>query len=115
MSEEVEKLRVTKAFSLAFWGFAGALALATLLALKGGFESKDITAIVGIFTTLLGSLVGTLIGIHAGSQGKEQAEKRADEAKKTADRLQGQMTALTASTSDDVVKAAIAEFPQFFS
>jgi len=109
-SPEVEKLRIQKAFWLSIGGLFLAAVLVVFLVLSGGFKAAtapDITSIVGLFTTTLGTLVGAFFGLQIGSAGKEAAEKRAEDAQKKAD-------ALGAAATPKILKKAMTLYPHLF-
>ena len=84
---KTEQMRITYAFWLAVIGLALAAGLAVYLVSAGSFKattSTDITAIVGLFTSVLGTLVGAFFGLQVGSAGREKAQQNAKEATKVA-------------------------------
>lgn len=83
-----EKFRISKAFWLSVFGLALAAALVIALLIAGWDTSTDIVAVVGLFTSVLGTLVGAFFGLQIGSAGKAEAEDRADNAQKKANALQ---------------------------
>ena len=85
---EVERLRINRAFWLSAYGLTLAVMLVFFLVLMGFKTSSDVTSIVGLFTSVLGTLVGAFFGLQIGSAGKEQAEERASDAEKKAGALQ---------------------------
>lgn len=104
---EVEKLRITKAFWLSVIGLTLAALLVVLLPNLGFNKATDITSIVGLFTSVLGTLVGAFFGLQIGSAGKEKAEQRADEAQKKVNALQGAAT-------PEVIEKAGKFYPELF-
>ena len=71
------------------------------------YKAADITSIVGLFTSVLGTLVGAFFGLQIGAAGKEKAEQRADEAQKKVNALQGAAT-------PDVLEKASELYPNLF-
>lgn len=109
-NREIEKLRITKAFWLSLLGLFLASLLVVFLVLMGEFKAKtagDITSVVGLFTTTLGTLVGAFFGLQIGSSGKEAAEKRADDSQKKAE-------ALGAAATPQIIKKAQNLYPHLF-
>jgi len=104
---EVEKLRVLRAFWLSVIGLSLAALLVVVLLSFGINKASDITSVVGLFTSVLGTLVGAFFGLQIGAAGKEKAEQRADEAQKKANALQGAAT-------PDVLKKASELYPKLF-
>lgn len=96
---EVEITRINRAFWLSVIGLGLAAALVLALLIAGWKVSSDIVAVVGLFTSVLGTLVGAFFGLQIGSAGKEKAEDRADTAQKKADALQ------SAATPEMITKA----------
>lgn len=82
----LEKLRINRAFWLSIFGLALAAGLVIAL-LIAGKTSSDIAAVVGLFTSVLGTLIGAFFGLQIGSAGKDKAEERADNAQKKAEAL----------------------------
>jgi hypothetical protein len=106
----VEKLRIQRAFWLSLLGLFLASILVVFLVLMGEFKAKtagDITSVVGLFTTTLGTLVGAFFGLQIGSSGKEAAEKRADDSQKKAE-------ALGAAATPQIIKKAQNLYPHLF-
>jgi hypothetical protein len=109
-NREIEKLRIKKAFWLSLLGLFLASLLVVFLVLMGEFRAKtaaDITSVVGLFTTTLGTLVGAFFGLQIGSSGKEAAEKRADDSQKKAE-------ALGAAATPQIIKKAQNLYPHLF-
>jgi len=84
---DTEKLRINRAFQLAVIGLFLAAVLVFGLLLFGWKEASDITSVVGLFTSVLGTLVGAFFGLQIGASGKEAAEERADMEAQKADAL----------------------------
>ncbi len=78
----LEKLRINKAFWLSIIGLVLAALIVLILLAFGLRGSTEIVAVVGVFTSVLGTLVGAFLGVQVGSAGKAQAEERADENQK---------------------------------
>ncbi len=85
---EVEKLRIDRAFQLSVIGLALAALLVGALLWAGWKTAADVTSVVGLFTSILGTLVGLFFGLQVGSADKAKAEDRAERAQKKADVLQ---------------------------
>ncbi|MEX2161822.1 MAG: hypothetical protein WD751_07905 [Anaerolineales bacterium] len=107
-SNEVEKLRINRAFGISVLGLFLAALLVVFLILSPKFSAAtDITSIVGLFTTTLGTIVGAFFGLQIGAAGKEGAEERADNAEKTA-------SALSAAAGPDTIAKAKKFYPDLF-
>jgi hypothetical protein len=82
-NQKTEQMRITYAFWLAVIGLALAAALVVFLVNGGSYKaatSTDIVAIVGLFTSVLGTLVGAFFGLQIGSAGKEKAQQNEKDA-----------------------------------
>jgi hypothetical protein len=95
----IEKERIKGAFWLAIFGFSLSALLVIVLLAFGLKTSTDIVAIVGAFTSVLGTIVGAFLGSQVGSAGKAQAEERADSAQK-------KVNALAAAAPSAVIQEA---------
>jgi len=104
---ELEKYRINKAFCLAVVGLTIAGLLVLILLTYGIKASNDIVAIVGLFTSVLGTLVGAFFGLQIGAAGKEQTEQRATRAEQRSD-------ALLAASDPEIIKRAKEAFPEAF-
>ena len=104
---EVEKLRINKAFYLAVFGLLLAAALVVVLLVAGWKTASDITGVVGLFTSILGTLVGAFFGLQIGSAGKAKADERADNAQKKADALQS-------AADEPTIRRAKELYPELF-
>lgn len=102
-----EKLRISRAFWLSLYGLALAAALVMALLIAGWKTSSDIVAVVGLFTSVLGTLVGAFFGLQIGSAGKAEAEARATKA-------QNKVTALAGAATPDVIKEAKSHYKELF-
>lgn len=103
----VENFRIRKAFWLSVYGLGLAALLVVILALKGWEKASDITAVVGLFTSVLGTLVGTFFGVQIGSADKAKAEERASNSEKRAE-------ALSAAATPGVIEEAEKYYPKLF-
>lgn len=108
---QTEILRINRAFQLSVFGLLLAAALVFFLLDR---PATDITSIVGLFTTVLGTLVGTFFGVQAGSANKEKAEERADAAQKRADAAQKKVDALHAASDEETIIRAVNYYPDLF-
>jgi len=96
----IEKLRINRAFWLSVFGLALAALIVLLLILWAGWKSaSDVVAVVGLFTSVLGTLVGAFFGVQIGAAGKAKADERADSAQK-------KFNALAAAADDNTIKRA---------
>ncbi len=104
---EVEKLRINKAFYLAVIGLSLSAALVVVLLAAGWKTASEITGVVGLFTSILGTLVGAFFGLQIGSADKAKVEERADNAQKKADALQ-------AAADEPTIRKAKELYPELF-
>jgi hypothetical protein len=104
----VETLRISRAFWLSIIGLILAVTLVITLIIAGWDSSSDIVAVVGLFTSVLGTLVGAFFGLQIGASGTAKAEKRADDNQK-------KVEALSAAADRATIDEAIKRFPGFFS
>jgi hypothetical protein len=84
---DVEYARIQYAFWLAVIGLLIAATLVVVLIVSGNRTAADITAITGLFTSVLGTLVGAFFGLQIGASGRAKdredriyAQRLADEA-----------------------------------
>jgi hypothetical protein len=94
-----EQLRIRKAFWLSVIGLTLAASLVFLLVLSDWKTASDITAVAGLFTSVLGTLVGAFFGLQIGSSAKESAENRADTAQRN-------LNSLLAAAGPDTIEEA---------
>jgi hypothetical protein len=85
--DDIERLRITRAFWLSIFGLMLAVALIPMLLLAGIRAASEIVSIVGVFTSVLGTIVGAFFGLQVGSAGKGAAERRADNAQRKVELL----------------------------
>jgi hypothetical protein len=104
---QVEIYRIKKAFWLAVFGLLLAAILVIVLLAFDIKTSNDIVAIVGLFTSVLGTLVGAFFGLQIGSAGKEKVEERADKAEQKS-------SAILGAASPDIIENAKRLFPEAF-
>ena len=84
-----EHMRIRYAFWLAVFGMGLAAVLVVFLVLQGGYKAaSDVVAIVGLFTSVLGTLVGAFFGLQVGSAGREKDQQAAREATQDARRAE---------------------------
>lgn len=76
--ENIEELRISRAFWLSIWGIGIIVVLIIVLAFNAGWTSHDVTSVVGLLTSLLGTIVGAFFGLQIGAAGKQDAERRAE-------------------------------------
>jgi hypothetical protein len=103
----VEKLRINRAFYLSIFGLGLAAALVVALLIAGVKTASEITAVVGLFTSVLGTLIGAFFGLQIGSADKAKAEERAENAQKKAD-------VLGAFAQPETIQRAMEKFPDLF-
>ena len=68
----LEKLRLQFAFALSVVGLLLAAILAIVLVFKEQWAATDTVALVGLFTSVLGTLVGAFFGVQVGLAGREE-------------------------------------------
>jgi hypothetical protein len=103
--------RVKDAVWLAGIGIVLTIVLVVILLAFSIKTSNDIVAVVGSFTTLVGTLVGLIIGGGVGSQGKAAADTRADVATTNAQVSENKATKAQADAKAlaGMVKATLAK------
>lgn len=104
---EVEKLRIERAFQFAILGFALTVLLVIALLVAGMRTSADVAAVVGLFTSVLGTIVGAFFGLQIGSAGTAKAEERAETSEK-------KTNALMAAADPKVLDEAKSRYPDLF-
>ena len=72
---EIEQLRIKYAFWLAIIGLSIAAILVMFLVYRGWSEAERVVAVVGLFTSVLGTLVGAFFGMQIGAAGKEKDQQ----------------------------------------
>jgi len=85
---QTERLRIWTVFWLAIVGLVIAAAVLIVLVVLGTWtfnEASDIVAIVGIFTSVLGTIIGIIMGESIGSKDKAKAEERSGNAERRAE------------------------------
>lgn len=88
-ASKTEEMRIRYAFWLAVIGLTLAVALVVFLVIyPKGYKSSDVVAVVGLFTSVLGTLVGAFFGLQIGSAGKEKADQNAQRANESAKKAQ---------------------------
>lgn len=85
ISSRTESMRIDCAFWLSTVGLMLAAFLVIFLVWSNFREANDIIAIVGLFTSILGTLVGSFFGLQIGSTGTVQANSQAAKANERAD------------------------------
>ncbi|OON68212.1 hypothetical protein [Hymenobacter sp. CRA2] len=73
-SDLTADVRVGSALWITVLGLLITAALAVYLVAQGK-PVTDVVALVGVFTSLIGTLVGAFLGIQVGAQGKAKAEE----------------------------------------
>ena len=104
-------LRVRDAVWIAGIGIVLTIVLVLILLAFSVKTSNDIVAVVGSFTTLVGTLVGLIIGGGVGAQGKAAADQRANDAQKNAGVAENKATKAQADAKSlaGMVKATLAK------
>jgi len=76
--DDTDRLRLWIAFALAACGLLIAAGLVVFLVSKGWNQASEIVAVVGLFTSVLGSLVGLFFGLQIGAaeRSRERRERR---------------------------------------
>lgn len=105
---KTEQLRINRAFWLAIFGLTLAAIVAVTLFFGGMDEASDLTSVVGLFTSVLGTLVGAFFGLQIGSAGKEEAEERANETQKN-------LNVLAAAADPDTITRARDMYKDLFN
>jgi len=81
-----ERIRIFAALILAMFGLALAAGLVIFLVVFGWHQPTDVVAVIGLFTSVLGTLVGAFFGLQVGSAGRDKAQQAAAEANQLAQR-----------------------------
>lgn len=103
----LEMYRIRKAFWLAVFGLSVAAILVIVLLFFDIKTSSDIVAIVGLFTSVLGTLVGAFFGLQIGSSGKEKIQEQAELAEK-------KVEALFSAADEKTIEKAKTLFPDIY-
>jgi hypothetical protein len=103
----LEKYRIKSALILSIVGLSIAALILFALLIAGLKTAADITSVVGLFTTILGTLVGAFFGLQIGSSGREQADTRADSAQK-------KVNALQSAADEGMINKAKKLYPDLF-
>lgn len=82
----IDKMRIRYAFWLAVFGLGVAALLVVFLVLESWKAASDIVAVVGLFTSVLGTLVGAFFGLQVGAAGREKDQQSAKDANHLAQR-----------------------------
>jgi hypothetical protein len=78
MYYDLEKIRLWFAFGITIAGLGIALLVViVLLKLGTNFNGEQIAAVVGLFTSVLGTIVGAFLGYQIGSMGTDRANTKA--------------------------------------
>jgi hypothetical protein len=93
-----EQMRIRYAFWLAVIGLGLAALLVVFLVVEGWKTASDVVAVVGLFTSVLGTLVGAFFGVQVGSAGKEKEQQAAQAANRLAQRALAAMAPEQART-----------------
>ncbi|HEV7764089.1 MAG TPA: hypothetical protein VGQ76_03715 [Thermoanaerobaculia bacterium] len=78
--DNANELRFGGALLVTSLGFIVIALLAYFLPVKEGWKASEVTALIGSFTTVLGTIVGAFLGVQAGAAGKQNAENLANRA-----------------------------------
>ena len=104
-SDDVEKLRINRAFWLSIGGIGLVVLLICILVFGAGWsDASDIASVVGLLTSLIGTIVGAFFGLQIGASGRQAAERRAEQAEK-------KVEALSAVTDTDAYAKARSLYP----
>src|SRR5262245_51751197 len=78
--DTTENVRIRYAFWLAVFGLGVAALLVMFLVWKGWSQASDVVAVVGLFTSVLGTLVGAFFGLQVGAAGRDKEQQATREA-----------------------------------
>ncbi|BCL77014.1 hypothetical protein JHS3_27500 [Jeongeupia sp. HS-3] len=79
-SNSTDELKFGSALVFAFVGLLITAILAGFLSVGTDWKPSDVVALVGVFTSLIGTLVGAFLGVQIGSSGRQKAERLANRA-----------------------------------
>ena len=71
--------RIGSALIIAILGLLIPAILVVILVSKG-WNASDVSSIVGVFTSIVGTLVGAFLGVQVGAAGKDKAQNLANRA-----------------------------------
>ena len=71
--------RIGSALIIAILGLLIPAILVVILVSKG-WNASDVSSIVGVFTSIVGTLVGAFFGVQVGAAGKDKAQNLANRA-----------------------------------
>jgi hypothetical protein len=80
LSVTPDDLRYGSALLVALGGLLIAAVLACVLAIQTTWKASDVTALMGTFTTIIGTLVGAFLGVQVGAAGKQKSDHLAHKA-----------------------------------
>ncbi len=106
---EVEELRIKAAFWLAVIGLGLAASL-TFVLIANGKGGTEITSVVGLFTSVLGTLVGAFFGLQIGSAGTATAQQQAADAQQQTADANNKANAFAGAMKPEDLKAAIENY-----
>lgn len=72
--------RILPAFIIALIGLLIPMTLVFYLVGKSGWSPSDVSSIIGVFTSVVGTLVGAFLGAQVGAAGKDKAQALANQA-----------------------------------
>jgi hypothetical protein len=82
--DATEQMRIRYAFWLAVFGLGVAALLVMFLVWHGWTTASDVVAVVGLFTSVLGTLVGAFFSLQVGAAGREKEQQATREATRVA-------------------------------
>lgn len=78
--------RERSALVIAILGLVLPATLVIVLSLCADWTAQDITSVVGVFTSFVGTLVGAFLGVHVGAAGRREAQEGQQRAEAIAQR-----------------------------
>ncbi|WP_432722769.1 hypothetical protein R0381_001483 [Jeongeupia wiesaeckerbachi] len=79
-TDSPDELKFGSALAFAFVGLLITAVLAGFLSMASLWKPSEVIALVGVFTSLIGTIVGAFLGVQIGASGRRKAERLANRA-----------------------------------